>query len=50
MRLEDQQRSSNVEDRRGLSVGRGAAGGGIGLVVVALVRLSRTPESHGVPS
>ncbi len=39
MRLEDQQRSSNVEDRRGLSVGRGAAGGGIGLVVIALVAM-----------
>ena len=39
MRLEDQQRSSNVEDRRGLSIGRGAAGGGIGIVVIALVVL-----------
>jgi hypothetical protein len=39
VRLEDQQRSSNVEDRRGLSVGRGAAGGGIGLVVIALVAM-----------
>ena len=39
MRLEDQQRSSNVEDRRGMSVGRGVAGGGIGIVVVALIAM-----------
>ena len=39
MRLEDQERSSNVEDRRGMSVGRGVAGGGIGVVVIALVAM-----------
>jgi uncharacterized protein len=39
VRLEDQQRSSNVEDRRGMSVGRGVAGGGIGVVVIALVAM-----------
>ena len=39
MRLEDQQRSSNIEDRRGMSVGRGVAGGGIGVVVIALVAM-----------
>jgi hypothetical protein len=39
MRLEDQQRSSNVEDRRGVGVGRGVAGGGIGIVVIALVAM-----------
>ena len=39
MRLEDQERSSNVEDRRGMSVGRGVAGGGIGIVVIALVAM-----------
>jgi uncharacterized protein len=39
VRLEDQQRSSNVEDRRGTPVRRGAIGGGIGVVVIALVAL-----------
>jgi predicted metalloprotease len=44
MRLEDQERSSNIEDRRGVSVGggrigRGVAGGGIGVVVLALVAM-----------
>ena len=39
MRLEDQERSSNIEDRRGMSVGRGIAGGGIGIVVIALIAL-----------
>jgi hypothetical protein len=39
MRLEDQQRSSNVEDRRGMSVGRGVAGGGIGILVIALIAM-----------
>ena len=39
MRLEDQERSSNVEDRRGMSVGRGVAGGGIGIVVIALIAM-----------
>jgi predicted metalloprotease len=37
MRIEDQERSSNIEDRRGMTIGRGAAGGGIGLVVIALL-------------
>jgi predicted metalloprotease len=39
MRLEDQERSSNIEDRRGMSIGRGAAGGGIGIVVIALIAM-----------
>jgi hypothetical protein len=39
MRLEDQQRSTNVEDRRGMTVGRGIAGGGIGIVVIALIAM-----------
>ncbi|HEU4351652.1 MAG TPA: neutral zinc metallopeptidase [Burkholderiales bacterium] len=39
MRLEDQQRSSNVEDRRGMPARRGVVGGGIGVVVIALVAL-----------
>jgi predicted metalloprotease len=39
MRIDDQERSSNVEDRRGMSVGRGVAGGGIGIVVIALIAM-----------
>ncbi len=39
MRLEDQRTSSNVEDRRGMRVGRGAAGGGIGIVIIALIAM-----------
>jgi predicted metalloprotease len=39
VRIEDQERSSNIEDRRGMSVGRGAVGGGIGIVVIALIAM-----------
>lgn len=39
MRTDDQRRSENVEDRRGISVGKGMAGGGIGIVVLALVAM-----------
>lgn len=39
MRWEDERRSDNVEDRRGMSVGRGLAGGGIGTVVIVVVAL-----------
>jgi predicted metalloprotease len=39
MRFGGQRRSGNIEDRRGLSGGRGLAGGGIGVVVVALVAM-----------
>jgi hypothetical protein len=39
MRIEDQRRSEQIEDRRGMSVGRGVAGGGIGLVVIVLLAL-----------
>jgi predicted metalloprotease len=41
MRLEDQQRSENIEDRRGMRMpsGRGLAGGGIGIVVIALIAM-----------
>jgi len=39
MRLDDEAESVNIEDRRGLSMGRGVAGGGLGVVVVALVAL-----------
>jgi uncharacterized protein len=37
MRWEDQRRSGNVEDRRGMRVPGGAAGGGIGTVVIVLL-------------
>src|SRR5512136_654527 len=36
MRWEDEERSGNVEDRRGMPVSRGMLGGGIGTVLVAL--------------
>lgn len=39
MRFGSQRRSENIEDRRGLSGGRTLAGGGIGVVVVALVAM-----------
>jgi predicted metalloprotease len=39
VRIDDQERSSNIEDRRGMSVGRGVAGGGIGIVVIALIAM-----------
>jgi predicted metalloprotease len=41
MRLEDQQRSENIEDRRGMRIpgGRGLAGGGIGIVVIVLIAM-----------
>lgn len=39
MQWEDKRRSSNVEDRRGMSKGKMAAGGGIGIIVIALLSL-----------
>jgi predicted metalloprotease len=41
MRIEDQRRSENIEDRRGMRIpgGRGLAGGGIGILVIALIAL-----------
>ncbi len=39
MRWEDQERSDNVEDRRGMPVSRGMVGGGIGTVLLVLVAL-----------
>jgi predicted metalloprotease len=39
MRIDGEERSSNIEDRRGMSVGRGVAGGGIGVVVIALIAM-----------
>lgn len=37
MRLDDVEESSNVEDRRGAPVGKIAAGGGIGTIVIAII-------------
>jgi predicted metalloprotease len=39
MRWEDGRRSDNVEDRRGLRVSRGVAGGGLGTIVLVIVAL-----------
>jgi uncharacterized protein len=39
MRWSMGRRSTNVEDRRGLRVSRGAGGGGLGLIVMALVAM-----------
>ena len=39
MRLDDEQESSNVEDRRGFRVSKGVAGGGIGTIAVVLIAL-----------
>jgi uncharacterized protein len=39
MRLGDEQESQNVEDRRGMRVSRGLAGGGIGGIAVLLIAL-----------
>ena len=39
MRLDDEQESQNVEDRRGFRVSRGIAGGGIGGIAIVLVAL-----------
>jgi hypothetical protein len=39
MRWEDERRSDNVEDRRGVRIPGGIAGGGIGVVVIVLVAM-----------
>ena len=39
MRLDDEQQSQNIEDRRGFRVSRGVAGGGIGGIALILVAL-----------
>ena len=39
MRLDNEQESSNVEDRRGFRVSKGVAGGGIGSIAVVLIAL-----------
>lgn len=39
MRLDQEEESRNIEDRRGMRVSRGVAGGGIGTVVIILVAM-----------
>jgi predicted metalloprotease len=39
MRLDQEQESQNIEDRRGFRVSRGVAGGGIGTIVIILIAL-----------
>lgn len=39
MRWQTGRRSDNIEDKRGIRVGRGVAGGGIGVVVIALIAM-----------
>jgi hypothetical protein len=41
MQIDDQRRSENIEDRRGMRspMGKGVAGGGIGIVVIALIAM-----------
>jgi predicted metalloprotease len=39
MRLDQEQESGNIEDRRGMRVSRGVAGGGIGTLVIILAAL-----------
>ena len=41
MRTENERESSNVEDRRGMSKGTLAAGGGIGAIILAIVVMLR---------
>ncbi len=39
MRLDQEGESTNVEDRRGMRVSRGLAGGGIGTIAIVLIGL-----------
>ena len=39
MRLDQEEESQNIEDRRGFRVSRGVAGGGIGTIVIVLIAL-----------
>ena len=52
MRWEDQRRSDNVEDRRGMKVSRGVGVGGIGTVVIVLLIswITGANPLHAVPT
>jgi len=39
MRLDQEGQSTNVEDRRGMRMSRGLAGGGIGTIAIVLIGL-----------
>src|SRR5215467_5948943 len=39
MRLDQEEESGNIEDRRGFTVSRGLAGGGIGTIVIVLIAM-----------
>lgn len=39
MRLDQEEESRNIEDRRGMRVGRGVAGGGIGTIAIILIAM-----------
>ena len=39
MRWKDGRRSDNVEDRRGMTPGRMVGGGGLGIIVIALIAM-----------
>ena len=39
MRWRDGRRSRNIEDRRGIRIGRKTAGGGIGVIIIALIAM-----------
>ena len=49
MRWRDRRQSVNVEDRRGLSRGKMAVGGGLGTILLLLLVLigKGTPSTHG---
>ncbi len=50
MRLDDERRSENVEDRRGIGVKRAVAGGGIGtILLVGDDRLQRQSQGYVIP-
>src|SRR5437773_1517128 len=49
MRLEDEQESGNVEDRRGFRVSKGVAGGGIGTIAAIPIALCFGVDPRAIP-
>ena len=47
MRWQNERRSDNVEDRRGISAGQVAVGGGIGTILIVLVMSFLTGADPG---